>query len=619
MLPAIFYAKCYTNAKYKQNKHKDFSMISSNESTIPESRAAAERLMRSSVTVEEIIDDSGDARELFTLPTGDQIIFRGRDDVYLPPIQTDKAPSVLTIDEEGHTTATSFEAPGHREPAPIGENLFIANATPIGIIDLTLTLSEPGRSIDDLTKLRTNIANREFGQKEHALLDLMAAAVYDPDSYAQPGAPHLEGLLSVAQALTGDQEKTRILHEKLAVLEQAEHSLATTELGDLALEKSLSYEKAISPEALESAKGIILVRATSFDPEISADGSVALQSVSDYTHDIKHDGEGYAFLPRETIHFSLNHYVESHMGGDFSSRQYTIVSPLDKALEANGKPARMADVDTYFLTGPNEKVVLPDSIIISPDEHQSEILRRENNRIFFKSKGLGESDASKIITAYANGDFSNNPDAESLPHTFFAEKQLTERLFRFAEEQAMFIDESDSYIIKFAIDQGTMPDWRLAPPLDREKAQDMNFAELANYVAARQFGDSEPVGHDLPLSSILSALATEGAIMDQGGELVQGGMHYTSSSDLQRRVRELSDQIDVEGGLHSNTVEQTAENTALQQLYSQSPRGPHDITVNQVISNPILPHNIRRSYIANGLLVTSGKQAPIYTDEWGGI
>jgi len=580
-------------------------MTQSTES-ISESRSAAERLMNPDVTVQEVLDDNQDARELFTLPTGDQLIFRGRDDAYLPPIQTDKIPTLLTVDEAAHTTAKD-ETHTESAPAAQGENLYIVNATPVGVIDLALRLKEPGARTDELDELRNNLINRQFGQKENALLDLMAASVYEPESYAQPGAPHLGGLVDVAQALNGDEKKTASLHERLVGLERVEHGLAVTELGTLALDKLLSQEKTVSPEAVELAKGIMLVRATSFEPEMHSDGSVALQSASDYTHYIQHSGEGYAFVPRETIHFSLNHAVESHMGGDFTGKMYTIISPLDKALEANGAPARFADVDTYFATGPNEKITLPESIVISPDSTQSEIVRREANRIFFKDKGFTEADAARIVTAYARDDFSEKSDREEPANEYFVDQKLKDKLLRFAESQAMFVDESDSSITKYAVDQGIIPDWRLAPPLDRDSAKNMDFAELATYIASRQHNEGTPVGYDLPLGSLVSALTVDGAIVDQGGSVVEGGMHYTSSNELQATVRKISDMLQVQGGLHSNTAEESSEKTAMEQLYGSGGKNGYDVNVNQSLSRSDVPHNVRRSYIANGLLVAHGK------------
>jgi hypothetical protein len=584
---------------------------------VEDSRSAAERLMQmEEFSTAEVVDDNGDARELHTLRSGDQILFRGRDDAYLPPIQSERAPSVLTVDEEAHTT-TSFEAPSLSQPERQGTNLFIANATPLGVIDLAITLRDQDTPTDELMELRENIKNRAFGQKEEALLDLMAAAIYGSSPSGKPGAPELGGLIDVALALNGDPDKTKFLHEKLSNLAEIEHNVTINELGELALEKMLTHEKIVSPEALELAKGMVLVRTTSFEPEFCEDSSVCVQSASDYTHEIKHSGEGYAFIPRETVHFSLNHLVESHTGGDFRGRQYTIISRLDKVLEANGAPARTSDVDTYFITGPNGKIALPDSIIVSPDERQTGVVRRDGNIVTFKSKGFAESDTSNIISAFVNGDFPGQADQDTTAYS--ADRLLRNKLLRFAEKEAMFINESDSSMVRLAVEQGDLPSWRLAPPLERDKAQQMSFQELTSYIALRGLVDGQPVGFDLPLSSLLSTVTVEGAITEQGGEVVQGGNHYTSSQALQDSVRALSDKLEVAGGLHSGSPEERAEGVALQQLYGQDERRPHTTNMNQVLNNPDISHKIRRSIIANGLLVASGKNAPAEKEGWSGV
>lgn len=589
--------------------YKKINTMSQAHLPISESRTAAERLMeRPEVSVDELTDHDGKARLIYTLESGEQLIFRGRDDLLVPRIDTDRAPLVLTPDEAPHIPLDRGTIP---KTHSLEHPLLVATATPLGVIDLAAALRGAAASIDDLQSLRQRIKAREFGPKEYALLDLMAAAVYESDRHSTYGAPNLKGLIDVAKALNGDAASTELLHDKLKQLEKAEHDVTIAELGDLALEKYLVQESSTSPEIIEQAKGLFLVRATDFPPEINPDGTVRLKSASDYTHDIEFSEGGRAFIPRETIHFSINHPVTNHMSGSFGGRGFTIIAPFDKALEANPTPTRIADVDTYFLTGPNETLTLPESTVVSPDT-MNDIVQVNGNRVSFKASHYEEADLQKIIKSFQNGDLVHLEHGTA--SEAYAELALKTRLMQFAEQYAMFSDERNSEVVKFCVQEGELPQWRLAPPLDRSICKEMTFTELAHAIASRQGEIGEPVGLDLPLGTIVSEMVVEKAIIDKGGRLVKGGTHYSSSPELQAQLNELSTMLRTRTGLHANTAEQNAESIALQQLYADEI--PYT-TVNEALSYKDLPHGVRRSYIANGLLMAYGRPAPVYDDNEG--
>lgn len=77
--------------------------------------------------------------------------------------------------------------------------------------------------------------------------------------------------------------------------------------------------------------------------------------------------------PRSTLHFTLNHVVESHMEGNFDENDVVIVAPLSKMIEENGLPESMAAVDTWWNLNPGQELVLPeDTIVLTPGRTNGE-------------------------------------------------------------------------------------------------------------------------------------------------------------------------------------------------------------------------------------------------------
>src|SRR5262249_36785748 len=63
--------------------------------------------------------------------------------------------------------------------------------------------------------------------------------------------------------------------------------------------------------------------------------------------------------PRSSIRWSLKHPVVSHISGKFGVRGYTIVAPLYGLAAANGAPAVMYGVDSYFTLDPGAGLIIP--------------------------------------------------------------------------------------------------------------------------------------------------------------------------------------------------------------------------------------------------------------------
>lgn len=64
--------------------------------------------------------------------------------------------------------------------------------------------------------------------------------------------------------------------------------------------------------------------------------------------------------PRETIHFTLNHRVNSHGWGSWENRPYQLIVPGDAMVEKNGDPTNLYAIDTFYA----KSITLPEGTVI---------------------------------------------------------------------------------------------------------------------------------------------------------------------------------------------------------------------------------------------------------------
>ena len=89
---------------------------------------------------------------------------------------------------------------------------------------------------------------------------------------------------------------------------------------------------------------------------------------------------------RWTKHFTLNHFVASHGGGDWSGNKFYYLSPATEMIKVNGKPASLYAIDTFY----DKSVVVPDNtVILYTEKGEKEVQQfvSENpscrNKVFF--------------------------------------------------------------------------------------------------------------------------------------------------------------------------------------------------------------------------------------------
>ncbi len=104
--------------------------------------------------------------------------------------------------------------------------------------------------------------------------------------------------------------------------------------------------------------------------------------------------------PRATVHFTLNHVVQAHIGGNWDDRPIIILTPYHDTVQENGKPVGFSAVDTYFSPDADSGLKLPKSARIVhpgsvPDGHLFQI---KNNETIYKSDNYTDDEINEILT-----------------------------------------------------------------------------------------------------------------------------------------------------------------------------------------------------------------------------
>jgi hypothetical protein len=121
-----------------------------------------------------------------------------------------------------------------------------------------------------------------------------------------------------------------------------------------------------------------------------------------------------AHSTRWTKHFTLNHVVSSHSGGNWTGNKYIYLMPGESMIKTNGKPASLFAIDTYY----DKSLVVSDGTVVLylPEaeeevrEFVSKTAENRNQIYFLKIKGdivdYELQDANNAIEAMGYTTFS---------------------------------------------------------------------------------------------------------------------------------------------------------------------------------------------------------------------
>lgn len=542
--------------------------------------------LHAAVPMETISDQYDFQRVKFSLGDTDYV-FRGREELPVLSEQTDGINrEVLTTDEVPvYTDKNEFITWIKGQEEGSGEveadsTEFIASDTPRGIIDAALKIIETGHGEKEgegrLKALRKKLEDDETDDEVLGLFDVIyTAGAVDletgkTDGYgASPEAPMLAAL-----ALSGNELAQTIINTKRKIVDGEDEK----KLFNRDREQLKRPGEPLSDAELEIMKNahFIAVHTTPTLPKrINEHGDLGIFPSGEYEL-----GE-QTHYPRETIHWSLNHAVDSHMMGDFKGRRITIVDPLDELTRTNGAPNVLFGVDTYFSANPGQPLVLSReaSIVQLKDGGlEQPIIARDGNNIHLTNRGLQSEDFSTLEAFFGYSEVDQKHGIEGmgkyqLAYDLFANggihlnRQMVERIENGEQDSAYeFLTEdqkaeSARYMRPFesayALIQSELPE----NPNESDYSQALE--KLFEKIVKGEVDIAEhPEFHEEIIETV-RIMAVNKLIEEKGGKVEKAGgqSQYMADEDFKAKERLVVSSLGLKSGLHDNNLESFVEGT----------------------------------------------------------
>lgn len=383
----------------------------------------------------ELTDTDGFVRKEFVLnrDSGVSVVFRDPEELpelakdermvvsvispYDAPVRTsrDSYGEWLGINTQGDIDADPFERAVEHGAEAIR---FFVPSTPHGVVTAAMELAEKGvlpvtsEKLEQLRLIKKSIENRDINPDVLELYDQLYAATAvtlrdgeatRPDEYSWSN-PNQEGLMEVLLALTGDEVAKRIVTTKQHFVSVMDESVAQRRYDERTGKEGQEKAPFKQPGELLSDQEIDLIASKHFvavhtSPVApyhiggGSDGPSVIRPTSEF------GVQGDAPFPRNTLHWSLNHPVESHLYGNFGGRPYTVVAPLEDIARMNGAPAVLYGVDSYYALNPGDGLLVPDSahVIEMTDDDHVQGIDQLGNRIRIKDQDLTSSDTHRVV------------------------------------------------------------------------------------------------------------------------------------------------------------------------------------------------------------------------------
>jgi len=397
-----------------------------------------------------------------------------------------------------------------------------------------------------LHQLASEVQQGHYPERALLILDAMAAAsyvneegeiVYEPD--ANGDALVIESLLGNAEAQQQVAVRIARLHKHDALKALADH----TNRQDHYAAFSESYSVPAGEKEPQPAD-FMAIHATEHRPKRDSAGRIMLQT--------RFDTVGFS---RSSLHFSMNHLVESHTLGQFDNAACVVVTPFDKMLQANGTPKNIVGVDTWWTRNPGEAVTCPDATLVEPNDFESDMLFvREGDSLKYKVGNFTAENIDQLVTGFAKIEGS-----ALLP---YMPKQIKESIVSKA---------------------GSIGDVGLLLQADPEAKQAVVAA-----LAESQTEDATARG----LRYLAKKLAVDTVLQEHDVDVFFGGEWSTSGES---KIRALAKSLDTENSAHSETPEYRME----QQRHEKY--RPSDAVIEDIAS---LDPRSRRVLMASGIKAT---------------
>jgi|GEM_PF-3826080 len=365
--------------------------------------------------------------------------------------------------------------------------------------------------------------------------------------------PNPQAVITLAKALAGDKLANDEISRALEVVAARDQfALERTQLGN---SRRLFMKQERNPISKDE---LVLVHATLFEPKFDESGAALIHT--------RGDTQGY---PRATLHFTLNHKVVGHMQGNWDEAGYTIVAPFNPAVQANGLPANLCGIDTWWNQNPGEPVRLPGAILVKDAGNIEQLVSRQGNIVEVKTSGFTSADVEQLFDqALDQKDFG--PFIDCLTETEEAREANTELLELF--NRAI---KSGSY--SSSIDHAVVDEIRL-----RLGEIDLSSQHVVGTLA--QFNQQNTIKE---------------VIRGLDGPILSGGMWATSREDA---IRDVAADHRISSVAHMGTGEEVTESIGRESFLGK-PTGP-------LPSLKDTPIEARRALVNSGVITMAGP-API--------
>lgn len=587
-----------------------------------------------------VLDDDRFERTIYDVGDGVSMVFRGREE--LPTFGasdggSDVTRGVVGIDEKPkHTSGDRYGtwtvAITKGEPyddvferaAKTGSDRveLIASSSARGIVEASIKLVELGKGDPSATQrleaLRRSLVDGVIDDDVLKLYDdIFVASTVDAESnnllahnINPGGAGQLDehAPMQVALALAGDPTAVELLkakQEKVAVLEGVDEIRQRNNEGRTPEDAEVKEPgQRLTEEELEVLKDahFVAVHTTDINPVQLTDGLRVMRPAAEFDKDNPNKSS------RSTLHWSLNHPVESHIGGNFAERQYTIVAPLEDMARVNGAPAVLNGVDSYFTTNPAEGLLIPDRAIVIHTHEDSErpLIQRNGDEIELKTGNFTSDDISQAVDHLANQYYVRFKDkgwdestARFAAKKFIVESLATHANSTFRDIAKLHISDEEKIdmqphefeipahsrgifraLQQNGVDVDSLADrWSQGDNIYDEFEKGMQAA-LEAVIENGQIS-AYPELHSI-LGEALRKRVVDDTIQDLGGEVVRsdGTSAYIETAGFSDKVDAVVKKVGLRSGLHVYQPEATAETVVDSQLQDAITTIPVPLDVN---------------------------------------
>ena len=515
---------------------------------------------------ESITDDLQIERQVFRVSETISIVFRGQEELpdFGQNLGAYGTSQLLTPEARpAYTNAEDYQdwCQQHETgPARPDRDCLIALATPLGVIDVALKLTEKGLApgqvgrLDQLrAKLRDGVVDDEVGR----LYDSLFAAA----TVRTEGDSREQGLMELALCLADDPTATETVSAKLAERQLKDQQKWAEVYGG-------APGRRPTPEQFERLRQqrLVAVHTTPTRPE----GRI-LPTAAYNQQDKDH-------VPRVTVHTSLNHPVGSHMWGNFENNNYTVISPLAEMANLNGVPDVLNPVDTYFTVGQTSGLELPaETIVVELGADQTDFVKVDQRQLKVRAGPVLAGELAELATVNQQIDPSEvqtiTVNAVFAQMVRNVDNLMSIELNSLLDGQEAFSDESRQVVAELRqLYQQTVdsddPRYHQTPANSRDLTRRLltHYTELDHEAAA----DYPAVTQALQ-ESVRQFLVRQ-SISRLGGMNVEAGAHYSFDDNFNREVMETAQKLGLRGSLHQHQPEAFFENWAF--LYKQDVFAP---------------------------------------------